>query len=140
VPREDLLTAQRFVATVQASCTMAGTRESVPAARDVIRGLIHHHPCIETVLLLTSELVTNSIHHSDSRLPGQVVTITAIATSAAFRVEVTDRSGRSVPALHTDADAAEESGRGLQLVDMLADDWGYQRDAGLTTTWFACTA
>jgi anti-sigma regulatory factor (Ser/Thr protein kinase) len=127
-------------APVQATSTVPGVPESVPDARNFLRRVIGHHPCAETVVLLASELVTNSIRHSDSRLPGQSVMITAVARANALRIEVTDQSGCTVPTLRTDGDAVEESGRGLQLVDLLADDWGYCRDAGLTTTWFECTA
>ena len=56
------------------------------------------------------------------------------AALASLRVEVTDPSSEP-PILRTPPDYLE-SGRGLQLVDALADHWGtYATDAG-KTVWF----
>lgn len=122
------------------SLTVAGQPERVDIARAFVGAMLGPHPCAEIAVLLVSELVTNSIRHSDSRLPGEVVIVSALADDHAVRVEVTDRSGPTVPKVRDDADAMAEGGRGLHLVDTLSAAWGYRRSGGRTTTWFECTA
>ena len=56
-----------------------------------------------------------------------------------IRVEVTDRSGTTVPSLRL-ADSGVEGNRGLCLVDSLAARWGFEQDGGHTTTWFELRA
>jgi anti-sigma regulatory factor (Ser/Thr protein kinase) len=102
------------------------------------------HPGIERVTLLTSELVTNSVSHSDSRLDGGSITVTVrpvtVGTGAGrVRVEVTDDGGPTVPVLRHDDDLAD-SGRGLRLVEAYSLRWDYCRDGTRTVTWFECEA
>ena len=71
----------------------------------------------DVALLLYSELVTNSVRHSGSAVPGGVVTVTvAAAATGIVRVEVTDRIGDGVPVLPSaPADGEAEGSRGLWL-------------------------
>jgi serine/threonine-protein kinase RsbW len=87
--------------------------------------------------LLTSELVTNSIEHSDSRLPGGTVSVTLQVGVDRVRVEVADGGGASVPTLRCD-DVQAEAGRGLRLVDACSLAWSYYRSTVGTVTWFEC--
>lgn len=90
---------------------------------------------MDDACLLVSELVTNAVQHTESRRPGGVVTVTILDVTGAIRVEVTDEgSARSVPVVKDDVLA--DSGRGLFLVQSVADDWGYQHDSPGTTVWF----
>jgi anti-sigma regulatory factor (Ser/Thr protein kinase) len=88
-------------------------------------------PVHMTVVLLVSELVTNSVRHS--RVANGMIELLASITPDLVRVEVSD-DGEGFdlpPAVHHD----HESGRGLQLVQELADRWG--RPTGLrTSVWF----
>lgn len=121
---------------VAASLTVPGQAEQVPVARAFIArtlascGLRGDTPC-----LLGSELVTNSVRHSNSRLPGGMVTVAVAATPAEVLVEVTDGGGPGVPVVRQGADLCAEGGRGLMLVAGLATRWGYQRVGGELTTW-----
>jgi anti-sigma regulatory factor (Ser/Thr protein kinase) len=124
--------------TARESLTVVGRADRVPVARAFVGALLSEHPCGQTAELLASELVTNSVRHSGSRLPGQVITITAAASGDAVVIEVTDRSGSTVPALLPDGDDMAEGGRGLRLVDALAFRWGFHRSGDHTTTWFEC--
>ena len=92
---------------------------------------------MDLALLLASELVTNSVRHSGSAVPGGVVTVAA--GDEAGRVEVTDRCGDGVPILPSTepADDEVEGNRGLRLVDALSARWGYDRGGGLATTWYS---
>ena len=92
--------------------------------------------------MLTSELVTNSAKHSESRHSGGTVTITLISVPDGIRVEVIDDVGENEPAVRlSQVESPEliESGRGLQLVEFLSANWGYYRDIAGTVTWFELT-
>ena len=69
--------------------------------------------------LLTSELVTNAVRHET----GGTVTLAIDCSQDRLRVDVHDTS-RSAPTL-VDAPVDAETGRGLTLVAILADEWGF---------------
>ncbi|MGW1956102.1 SpoIIE family protein phosphatase [Streptomyces sp. NPDC001920] len=84
----------------------------------------------EDVRLLVSEVLTNAVQHAE----GPVV-LHLRRTATELAVEVSDLSPHlPQPRL---ADQDEESGRGLILVDTLADNWGVRPDERGKTTWFA---
>ena len=121
------------------SVTIPAVPERVRAARVFVAGVLgESHAHVDLALLLASELVTNSVRHSGSAVPGGVVTVTVAASEEVVRVEVTDRVGDGAPVLPLAAPAGDEAegSRGLWLVDALAARWGYQRGGGLATTWF----
>ncbi|MFB6843309.1 ATP-binding protein [Streptomyces sp. NPDC056373] len=68
-----------------------------------------------------AELASNAATHG--RLPGRSFRLTLYVVGATLRIEVTDTRGDRLPALRT-PDPAAESGRGLLLVEALADRWG----------------
>ena len=124
---------------LRASLTVPGQPGQVHAARVFIgTALGEHHPSSVLAVLLVSELVTNSVLHSDSRLPGGTVTITVTVTPAGARVEVRDAGGRSVPSVSPrfGDDELAEQGRGLWLVKDLAARWDFRRDRDGLVTWF----
>jgi anti-sigma regulatory factor (Ser/Thr protein kinase) len=115
-----------------------GAPEQVSAARAFVRQVLGSgHPEVDRAVLLTSELVTNSVEHSDSRLPGGTVSVTLQATADRVRVEVADDGGTSVPTLRSD-DVQAEAGRGLRLVNACSLAWSYYSSAVGTVTWFEC--
>jgi anti-sigma regulatory factor (Ser/Thr protein kinase) len=119
---------------------LCGRPEQVRAARTFVSQVLGaSHPGIERVTLLTSELVTNSVSHSDSRLDGGSITVTVRATADRVRVEVTDDGGPTAPTLRREDDLAE-AGRGLRLVEAYSLMWDYYRDGMRTVTWFECVA
>jgi anti-sigma regulatory factor (Ser/Thr protein kinase) len=117
-----------------------GVPEQVAAARAFIRQVLGSgHPGTDRVTLLTSELVTNSINHSNSRKKGGTITVTVSAATDRVRVEVADDGGETVPAVRRRGELAE-GGRGLQLVDAYSLAWNCHHAAGRTITWFECPA
>jgi anti-sigma regulatory factor (Ser/Thr protein kinase) len=117
---------------------ICGRPEQVGVARGFVRQVLGAcHPGIERVTLLTSELVTNSVNHSDSRLDGGTITVTVRSAADRVRVEVTDDGGPTAPTLRCDDDLAE-AGRGLRLVEAYSLMWDYYRDGTRTVTWFEC--
>jgi anti-sigma regulatory factor (Ser/Thr protein kinase) len=110
-------------AVVTESVTIAAVPERVRLARAfVFEVLGESHPHNYLAVLLASELVSNSVRHSGSAVPGGLVTVAVAAGGGGVRVEVTDRSGDGAPvqspAAFADGDA--EGRRGLGLVDALA--------------------
>ncbi|WP_190017596.1 ATP-binding protein [Streptomyces lucensis] len=99
-------------------------------------GIQADEPLAETLVLLVSELVTNAVVHTGRpavlRLllpepaPGAV-------PSATVRVEVADTSSRA-PVPRCAGDDAT-GGRGLALVDCLADRWGWSPDGAGKSIW-----
>lgn len=71
---------------------------------------------VDTAVLLTSELVTNAIHHGAGR-----VLLSIVRGREHVRVEVRDDGGGTPQSQGGDLDA--ESGRGLLLLEGLATSW-----------------
>ena len=112
------------------TCSRAfpGLPESVSAARTWIAGFVSHSPAAYDATLLTSELVTNAILHSASRLPGGQVTVSVLAADGMVRVDVVDQ-GQLPPCFPR----YPGLGQGLTLVAALADVFG----ADGADRWFA---
>jgi anti-sigma regulatory factor (Ser/Thr protein kinase) len=89
-----------------------------------------------TLLLLVSELVSNSVRHAGLR-DDERIRLRARCDDVCTYVEVCDcgRSGR-VPAKRASADALEPGGLGLVLVDEMADRWGVACHEHETCVWF----
>lgn len=128
-----------------AEAAFPGSAESVADARAFVRRALiaRYGTVVEDVVLLASELVGNAVRHSDSgRLPGGVVTVTLSEPAAdVIRVEVGD-AGSAAGELRArqDVDQDSEGGRGLYLVDLLADKWGSHCHAHGRMVWFETTA
>ncbi|MFJ7628570.1 ATP-binding protein [Streptomyces sp. NPDC097595] len=75
------------------------------------------------VALLVSELATNALIHGSLR--GRLIRVRVVLTSAALRVEVTDPRGERLPGIRA-AGGDECYGRGLVIVDAVADRWGVE--------------
>jgi anti-sigma regulatory factor (Ser/Thr protein kinase) len=125
--------------------TLAGRAENVRPARRFVAGLLGRDwPRLDDVLVLASEVAANAIRHTASGQGGHFeVTVAMCAARSRVRVEVTDQGGSSVP---RPADAAADdpdtpvSGRGLMVVDVLADQWGHHGDERGRVVWFEVTA
>ncbi len=75
----------------------------------------------ETAAQVVAELAANAATHG--RVPGRSFRLTLYVVGATLRIEVTDTRGDRRPVLR-EPDGVAESGRGLFLVDALADRWG----------------
>src|SRR5579863_8466177 len=119
---------------------ICGRPEQVSVARAFIRQVLGvGHPGLDRAMLLTSELVTNSVNHSDSRLDGGTITVTVRAPAGRVRVEVQDDGGPTAPSLRRGDDLAE-AGRGLRLVDAYSLIWDYHQVGTRMVTWFECVS
>ncbi|MBF9067405.1 ATP-binding protein [Streptacidiphilus sp. NEAU-YB345] len=79
---------------------------------------------------LVAELVANAIRHTG----GRSFVLRVLRGSGRVRVELRDPS-RALPCL-IKGDAEDESGRGLRLVDVLADRWGVDLLSRGKSVWF----
>jgi anti-sigma regulatory factor (Ser/Thr protein kinase) len=84
---------------------------------------------IERVLLLTSELVTNAYRHA-----GSDTHLSIRSDEDCVRVEVRDAGKGDVKLRPLDPNRTD--GRGLHIVDALADRWGHHSDRDGTVVWF----
>ncbi|GAA1273921.1 hypothetical protein GCM10009677_28940 [Sphaerisporangium rubeum] len=95
-------------------------------------------PIPEDLEILTSELMTNAIKHSDSgRLPG-FVRLRVFADQRMIRVSINDAGAKagSVPRILPQADPMAENGRGLWLIQELSHQWGWMEDPTGRLVWF----
>ncbi len=105
---------------------------SVPLARWWTRGWLAPLPVpddvVDSTLYVVTELVSNAVRQGDGP-----VRIRLELTDGSLRVEVFDR-GHRMPRL---ADFGPDctGGRGLQLVDALADQWGVEVEVDGKTVW-----
>ena len=81
--------------------------------------------------LCVSELVSNVIKHVG---PGTPATLAVSMKSKRLRIEVHDPDTRAFPTLRA-ADTDAEAGRGMALVDAVADRWGVQLAPDHKITW-----
>jgi two-component sensor histidine kinase len=103
---------------------------SVALARQLVRGKVWDLPpeALEATELMVSELATNCVLHARTDFE-----LTIGRTQGELRVEVSD--GVSTPPVRQLVPQAQ-SGRGLQIVELLADAWGVTTGAHGKTVWF----
>lgn len=88
---------------------------------------------VDDVLLLTTELVTNSVRHSPAAGEGSV-DVSVVLGRDRIRVEVSD-PGTGFAHVPQHPGTLSEGGRGLFLIDVIADRWGLG-EADRTRVWY----
>lgn len=90
----------------------------------------------DAVELGVTELVANVVRH----VPDRRCEVLVLRQEGAVRVEVTDGSSQ-LPFLPDELPPEAEGGRGLLLLDSVADKWGVDAmGRGGKTVWFECRA
>lgn len=84
---------------------------------------------LETVVLLVSELATNAVRHATSAFE-----LSIERSDGLLRVEVADQGAGAPNKQPHDIEAP--SGRGLQIVEALADEWGVTERQRGKAVWF----
>ncbi|WP_037827003.1 ATP-binding protein [Streptomyces sp. NRRL B-1347] len=114
---------------VQPKPEYSETFERTPAAVGISRDLVRHAASAweldgyvtESAVLVVSEPVTNAVKHTRSR---HLLVIVEIPVDDRLRLVVVDFAPDLIPVLRTVCSDSPD-GRGLALVDALADRWGY---------------
>jgi anti-sigma regulatory factor (Ser/Thr protein kinase) len=119
-----------------AEAEFAADAATAKAARDWVAGVLElwdltEPELTETAALLTSETVTNAVRHAAS-----APTVTAAMTDGVVEIGVSDRESGTSPHVSMVDDPLATGGRGLAIVDALADEWGtaYRNDG--KQVWF----
>jgi anti-sigma regulatory factor (Ser/Thr protein kinase) len=125
----------------QVDVVLAGTARAAAQARDALRALnaLLSPDTFEDLRLLVSEVVANSVRHAGALGQKGYVRLKVFASDKLVRVEVSDEGpGFDKSSLRTPT-PEDPSGRGLFLVDQLAQSWGVTKD-GETCVWFVLVA
>ncbi|MFE5965429.1 SpoIIE family protein phosphatase [Streptomyces sp. NPDC056463] len=110
--------------------------ERIAAARRHVRQLLHDwtdEDQLDSAVLMVSEMVTNVLIHTDGDAL-LVVEVTCTGEARRLRVEVSDGSDELPHKRHPGEMAS--SGRGLLLMEMLADAWGVDPRGEGKSIWF----
>jgi serine/threonine-protein kinase RsbW len=99
-------------------------------ARRFVAGLLGDGcPIVADVVLVTSELASNAVMHSDTRRPGGKFTVRAeVLPQQYVLIRVEDEGGPWAPRAPDD-----ERAHGLGIVSTVADAWG--REGNSATGW-----
>ncbi|MFF5919350.1 SpoIIE family protein phosphatase [Streptomyces flavochromogenes] len=113
--------------------------ERIASAREQVRQLLHDwrdEEQLDSAVLMVSEMVTNVLVHTD----GDALLVAEVACgekARRLRVEVSDGSDELPHKRHPGEMAS--SGRGLVLMEMLADAWGVDPRGEGKAIWFELT-
>jgi anti-sigma regulatory factor (Ser/Thr protein kinase) len=89
-------------------------------------------PLMETLRLLVTELVTNSVKHTSA----DSVALKVLVGKGVVLTEVTDEGPGFDPSKARTSTRSDHAGWGLFLVERLAERWGVNQDGGSTRVWF----
>ena len=87
--------------------------------------------------VLLTELAINAVLHG--ALPGRLFRVRLTLVGATLRIAVTDPRGERVPRRRA-PDPDDQFGRGLVIVEMLADRWGVEEHEIGKTVWCEISA
>ncbi|MEU9665236.1 ATP-binding protein [Streptomyces bobili] len=93
------------------------------------------HGVVDEAQLCVSELVSNVITHVG---PGTPATLAVSMNGVHLRIEIHDPDPRALPTLLA-AKVDSESGRGMALVDAVAERWGVELGPDRKVTWCELT-
>jgi anti-sigma regulatory factor (Ser/Thr protein kinase) len=105
-----------------------GHHDQVGHAREFVRQALGPVPVVDEAVLLVSELCTNALLHTASGDDGGTFEVAIYMRSIWLRVEVRDGGAGQTPVVGQPADTFAEGGRGLGLVELLADRWDHSGD------------
>ncbi|MER5222503.1 ATP-binding protein [Streptomyces flaveus] len=108
--------------------------EKIAGLRRIMRlrlGLWGLHEVIDAAQICVSELTSNVITHVGVGTP---TTLAVSMSGTHLRIEVHDPDTRALPTLIA-ANSDSETGRGMALVDAIADRWGVELLADRKVTW-----
>jgi anti-sigma regulatory factor (Ser/Thr protein kinase) len=115
---------------------LAGDPDAVARARRLVSSALGTgHPLHDDCVLLTSEIATNAVVHSDSG-DGGTFTLCVSYSAEWVRIAVQDAGSLDPPFGWRPSSPLDTGGRGLLLLEALAHRWGFIREAGTNNVWF----
>jgi anti-sigma regulatory factor (Ser/Thr protein kinase) len=133
---DQVATITRPPGTGMYSVELDATLEAARAARLYVVGVLTGwdvpENIIDTARLLTSELASNASAHGQNQ--GGTFTLEVRSFGCCFGVDVADHSPD--PPVVRSVEVDNENGRGLLLVEEVADSWGYYFGSGRKHVWF----
>lgn len=106
------------------------TRGSVHAARHYVQEQLGADDGLIEAMVLVSELTANAVEHAQTEFE-----IAAECRDGVIHVRVRDWAPDRPPRLEHDHTGS--SGRGLHIVDVTADEWGWEvEEGGSKVVWF----
>ncbi len=134
----DLLATARHVAKPKRRI-FPGRADQARHARLFVARVLGDCPAADTAVLLTSELVANALTHTRTAAHGTFEVIIWPGAATAYIAVIDDGSPTTpAPRSHDPAELTE-SGRGLDLVELLTTRWGHHGNHHETTrtlVWF----
>jgi anti-sigma regulatory factor (Ser/Thr protein kinase) len=112
-----------------------GRPDQIAHARDFTRRVLGPCPVLDEAVLLVSELATNAIEHTATAPEGSFH-VTIYRDASSLLIAVTDDGSDNVPMPAHQANTLVETGRGLELVSLIADRWDHCGDEHNRTVWF----
>jgi anti-sigma regulatory factor (Ser/Thr protein kinase) len=122
------------MSTLRASVDLLPAAHSVPVARHLVVDLLRAWRAPqdrEDVALLVTELVSNVVDHVGGEA---VMTLELEMSDGWLRISVAD--GSSVRPVVRELDTGNPRGRGLRLVQAIAERWGSEEHQGGKRVWF----
>lgn len=142
-PAEDdvaVLALRTTGAAAEWALELPAVTSSVPTGRrEVVQELrrLGLHLVVEPAALVTSELLTNGVKHASSTVRLSL----RVEPNGSVRIAIDDDDPRAPdPGEAAMPSSDAEGGRGLPIVDALADDWGVNVVAGGKTVWCVLSA
>ncbi len=114
--------------------TFPGSPDQIARVRGFVRLLLGPVPVLDEAVLLVSELTTNAVLYTASGGGGMFEVVVHRGPSS-VRVEVRDDGSSGAPTAQA-ADVLSEAGRGLSLVELVADRWGQSGGQGGRSVFF----
>ena len=112
-----------------------GRPDQIAHARDFTRRVLEPCPVLDEAVLLVSELATNAIEHTATAEEGSFH-VTIHQGDSSLMIAVTDDGSGNVPMPARPLETLAETGRGLELVELIADHWGHCGGEHGRTVWF----
>jgi anti-sigma regulatory factor (Ser/Thr protein kinase) len=111
-----------------------GRPDQIGHARDFTRRILGPCPVLDEAVLLVSELATNALEHTATGNDGQF-DVTIYSGDSSLLIAVSDGGSGQTPSPRA-YDELSEDGRGLGMVELIADRWGHCGDEHGRTIWF----
>jgi anti-sigma regulatory factor (Ser/Thr protein kinase) len=112
-----------------------GRDNQVACARAFVRTALGPVSVVDEAVLLVSELCTNALLHTASGYDG-TFEVAVYLGPLSVRIEVRDGGAAQAPSVRQPVGTFAEYGRGLDLVELLSDRWGYSGDSNGRSVFF----